>query len=46
MAWMRAMPIAPASDAARLIQPLFAPPRGEKVVVLHLDEARHAITVE
>jgi DNA repair protein RadC len=39
------MPIATASDAASLLVPLFARPRGEKLVVLHLDADRHAIAV-
>ena len=40
------MPVATARDAARLLAPLFARPRGEKLVVLHLDAGRHAIAVE
>jgi DNA repair protein RadC len=40
------MPVATARDAARLLAPLFARPRGEKLVVLHLDAARHAIALE
>jgi len=40
------MSIATASDAARLLAPLFARPRGEKLIVLHLDAGKHAIAID
>lgn len=40
------MPIATARDAVRLLDPMFARPRGEKTVVLQLDSDLHPIGVQ
>lgn len=40
------MQVATASDAARLLAPLFAAARGEKLAVAHLDAGRALLAVE